>query len=71
MVLENYLFVRFVLCGQIISVRVRVRVARGRCRCDGKGGRSDGCEDVDAKEGCRVCGIYRRIIIFVFEILRK
>ena len=53
MVLENYLFVRFVLC-VTDSKCPRVREAKGRCRCDGKGGRIGGYEDDEAKEGCRV-----------------
>ncbi len=72
MVLEDYLFVRFVLCVTDKNCpRVRVREARGRCRTVVGEVAATGAKMAKRRKVVVCGGIYRRIIIFVFDILRK
>lgn len=72
MVLESHLFVRFVLCVTDNKCpRVRVREARGRYRTVVGEVASAGAKMTKRRKVVVCGGIYRRIIIFVFDILRK
>ena len=64
MVLENYLFVRIVLCVTDNKCpRVRVRVARERCRTVVGEVASAGAKMTKQRKVVVCGGIYRRIII--------
>ena len=72
MVLESHLFVHFVLCVTDNKCpRVRVREARERCRTVVGEVASAGAKMTKRRKVVVCGGIYRRIIIFVFDILRK
>ena len=70
MVLESHLFVCFVLC-LTDSKCPRVREAWGRCRTVVGEVASAGAKMTKRRKVVVCGGIYRRIIIFVFDILRK
>ena len=72
MVLENYLFVLFLSCVTDNKCpRVRAREAMGRCRTVVGEVASAGAKMTKRRKVVVCGGIYRRIIIFVFDILRK